>query len=153
MLRRIQGTPWDLICLCSSGLFLMTFAMGGVRESLESWFCLAHQGSPAWPCHGWDLPCWLPAGVVCHSLLQWTTFYQNSPLWPFHLGRPCMAWFIASFSYASPFTMTSLWSMTGDTATGHEKKWLETTRSKMVEDVTSSRHLASLYAHCNTLTC
>ena len=26
--------------------------------------------------------------VVCHSLLQWTTFSQTSPLWPTHLGGP-----------------------------------------------------------------
>ena len=26
--------------------------------------------------------------VVCHSLLQWTTFYQNSPPWPVRLGWP-----------------------------------------------------------------
>ena len=26
--------------------------------------------------------------VVCHSHLQWTTFYQNSPSWPIHLGWP-----------------------------------------------------------------
>ena len=25
--------------------------------------------------------------VVCHSLLQWITFCQNSPPWPIHLGR------------------------------------------------------------------
>ena len=31
--------------------------------------------------------------VVCHSLLQWTTFCQNSPPWPVHLGWPYMAWF------------------------------------------------------------
>ena len=31
--------------------------------------------------------------VVCHSLLQWTTFCQNSPPWPDHLGWPYMAWF------------------------------------------------------------
>ena len=30
--------------------------------------------------------------VVCHSLLQWTTFCQNSPLWLVHLGWPYMAW-------------------------------------------------------------
>ena len=29
--------------------------------------------------------------VVCHSLLQWTTFGQTSP-WPIHLGWPHMAW-------------------------------------------------------------
>ena len=29
--------------------------------------------------------------VVCHSLLQWTTFCQTSPPWPIHLGWPHMA--------------------------------------------------------------
>ena len=27
-------------------------------------------------------------GVVCHSLVQWTLFCQNSSLWPIHLGGP-----------------------------------------------------------------
>ena len=30
--------------------------------------------------------------VVCHSLLQWTTFCQTSPPWPSHLGWPHTAW-------------------------------------------------------------
>ena len=30
--------------------------------------------------------------VICHSLLQWTTFSQTSPPWPIHLGGPHMAW-------------------------------------------------------------
>ena len=30
--------------------------------------------------------------VVCHSLLQWTTFCQTSPPWPDHLGWPHTAW-------------------------------------------------------------
>ena len=30
-------------------------------------------------------------GVGCHFLLQWTMFCQNSSLWPFWLGWPCMA--------------------------------------------------------------
>ena len=34
--------------------------------------------------------------VGFHFLLQWTTFHQNSSLWPIHLGWPCMAWLIAS---------------------------------------------------------
>ena len=29
--------------------------------------------------------------MVCHSLFQWTTFCQNSPPWPVHLGWPYMA--------------------------------------------------------------
>ena len=30
--------------------------------------------------------------VVCHALLQWTTFCQTSPAWPAHLGWPHTAW-------------------------------------------------------------
>ena len=30
--------------------------------------------------------------VVCHSLLQWTTFCQTSPPWPVCLGWPHMTW-------------------------------------------------------------
>ena len=51
--------------------------------------------------------------VVCHSLLHWTMFCQNSPLWPVCLRWPCMAWLIASLSYTSPFAMTRLWSTKG----------------------------------------
>ena len=36
--------------------------------------------------------------VVSHSLLQWTTFCQNSPPWPILLGWPYMAWLIVSLS-------------------------------------------------------
>ena len=30
--------------------------------------------------------------MVCHSLLQWTTFSQTSPPWPVRLGGPHTAW-------------------------------------------------------------
>ena len=42
---------------------------------------------------------------VCHSLLQWTTFCQNSPPWPIQLGWPYKAWLIVSLNE------TMLWSM------------------------------------------
>ena len=47
--------------------------------------------------------------VVCHSLLQWITFCQNSLLWSVHLGWPYTTWLIASLSYTSPFTTTRQW--------------------------------------------
>ena len=47
------------------------------------------------------------AEVVYHSLLQWTTFCQNSPPWPVHLGWPYMAWLIISLSYTK---LGSMWS-------------------------------------------
>ena len=46
------------------------------------------------------------SGMVCHLLLQWTTFCQNSPLWPIHLEWPSTAWLITWLSYTSSFTMT-----------------------------------------------
>ena len=46
--------------------------------------------------------------VVCQSLFQWTTFCQNFPPWPVHLGWPSTAWLICSLSY------TTLWSMWSD---------------------------------------
>ena len=52
---------------------------------------------------------------VCRSLLQRTTFCQNSPLWPICLGWPCTEWLIALLSYLSPFVMTRLRSMKGCT--------------------------------------
>ena len=49
--------------------------------------------------------------IVCHSCLQLTVFCQNSLPWSVHLEWLCMAWLIASLSYASPFTTTNydLW--------------------------------------------
>ena len=47
--------------------------------------------------------------VVCHSLLQWTTFCQNSPPWPVHLGWPYMTWLIISLSETSLWSMQSIW--------------------------------------------
>ena len=44
--------------------------------------------------------------VVCHSLLQWTTFCQTSPPWPIHLGWPHMAW----LSFTELDRLWSVWS-------------------------------------------
>ena len=51
--------------------------------------------------------------VVCHFLLQWTTFCQNSSLRPVHVEWPWTAWLLASPSYTSPFTPPRMWSMEG----------------------------------------
>ena len=47
--------------------------------------------------------------VFCHSLLQWTTFHQKSPLWPVRLGWPYRAWLIVSLSYRRLYSMWSVW--------------------------------------------
>ena len=44
--------------------------------------------------------------MACHSLLQWTTFYQTSPPVPVCLGSLCEAWLIVSLSYTS---LLSFW--------------------------------------------
>ena len=73
-------TPTDLgVCLSVSYLFAFSYR--------------------SWGSHVYN------AEVVWHSLLQWTTFCQNSPPWPVHLGWPYMTWLIVSLSY------TKLWSM------------------------------------------
>ena len=60
-------------------------------------------------------------GILGAKILEWFAvpfssgpFCQNSLLWPVCLGWPCMAWLIASLSYASPFATTRLWSMKGN---------------------------------------
>ena len=52
--------------------------------------------------------------VVCHSLLQRTTFCQSLTSyfllpWPIHLGWPYMAWLIVSLSYMRLWSMRSNW--------------------------------------------
>ena len=47
--------------------------------------------------------------VVCHSLLQWTWYCQNSPPWPVCLGWPYIAWLIVSLSYTRVWSIWSVW--------------------------------------------
>ena len=47
--------------------------------------------------------------VVCHSLLWWITFCQNSPLWPVCLWWPYMAWLTVSLSYTKLWSVWSYW--------------------------------------------
>ena len=67
----------------------------------------------SWDSHGKN------TRMGCHILLRWTMICQNSSLWPIHPGWPCMAWLIASLSYAGSFTITRLWYMN----TGVVCKW------------------------------
>ena len=62
-------------------------------------------------------------GVVCHSLLHWTTFCQNSPLWPIHLGWPCTAVLIVSLNYGSSFATTRLMIHEGEMQIGGCQSW------------------------------
>ena len=43
------------------------------------------------------------------AFLQWTTFCQNSPLWPVHLGWPYTAWLIVSLNWTQLFSLWWVW--------------------------------------------
>ena len=47
--------------------------------------------------------------VLCHSLVQRTTFCQKCQPWPVHLGWPYMAWLIVSMSLKRLWSMWSVW--------------------------------------------
>ena len=47
--------------------------------------------------------------VVCPSLLQKTTFCQNSPPYPVHLGWPYTAWLIISLNQTRLLSLWSVW--------------------------------------------
>ena len=84
---------------------------------------LNKQGDSVQPC--WTpFPIWNQSVVLCPVLTvaSWTTFCQNSPLWPSCLGWPCIAWLIVSLSYASPFTTTRLRSTKGWISTAFENQ-------------------------------
>ena len=47
--------------------------------------------------------------VVCHSLLQWTLFCENSFPWPVHFLWTYMAWLLVSLNYRRLWSMWSFW--------------------------------------------
>ena len=71
------------------------FCFGGEGIMLKFAFCYCSWGSQG-----------KNSEVVCHSLLQWTTFCQTSPPWPDHLGWPHTAW----LSFIELDTTVVLWS-------------------------------------------
>ena len=79
-----------------SSSILGTYRPGGSSFSVLS-FCLSYC---SWGSQGKN------AEVVCHSLLQWTTFSQTSPPWPSRLGWPHTAW----LSFTESDTTVVLWS-------------------------------------------
>ena len=93
-----------VIALCSSPVAYWTPSDLGAHLAVSYLF--------AFSCSSWHSP-GKNTGVVCHTLLQWTLFFQNSSLWPVCLGWPCTAWIIASLSYAVFFATARLWSMKG----------------------------------------
>ena len=73
-----------------SSSILGTYWPGEIHLSVSHLFTFSHC---LWGSQGKNTE------VVCHSLFQGATLCQNSPPWPIHFGRPCMAWLIVSLSY------------------------------------------------------
>ena len=89
--------------------FCFEFVSSSFLEFFLHWSPVAYGQLPTWGVplsvsHLFAFSCcsWGSQGknteVVYHSFLQWTTFCQNSPPWPVHLGWPYKAWLIASLS-------------------------------------------------------
>ena len=66
-------------------------AIPGLGRSLEKEMA-THSSTLAWKIPWAEEPGSKNTEVVCHSLLQWTTFCQNSPPGPVCLGWPYTAW-------------------------------------------------------------
>ena len=79
--------PWAILSLFTSSL-LDTYWPGASSCSVIS-FAFSYS---SWGFQGKD------DEVVSRSFLQWSTFCQNSPLWPICLVWPYMAWLIVSLS-------------------------------------------------------
>ena len=82
-------------------LWLHPFILSRVISPLNSSSIIEHL--PTWGVHlsvsylfAFSYCSWGSQGknaeVICHSLLQWTTFCQTSLPWPIHLGWPHTAW-------------------------------------------------------------
>ena len=56
------------------------------------------------------------AAVVCHFLLRWTRFCQNSPPWSICIGWPDTAWLTVSLSWTQLWSMWSVWVVFCDCA-------------------------------------
>ena len=82
----LSGVISPLFSSSILGTYLPTW---GVRLSVSYLFAFSYL---SWGSQGKNTE------MICHSLLQWTTFCQNSPPWPIRLGWPYTAWIIVSLS-------------------------------------------------------
>ena len=93
----------------TTGCFYFGLVSSFFLELFLHWSPVAIRHLPTWGVHlsvsylfGFSYYSWGSPGknaeVVCHSLLQRTTFCQNSPPWPLRLGWPCTAQLIVPLS-------------------------------------------------------
>ena len=85
----------------------------GVAMDREAWRAVVHGVTKSRTGWATELNCWASQGknteVVCHCLLQWTMFYQNSPPWPICLRWTYRTWVIVSLSWTRLWSMWSVW--------------------------------------------
>ena len=93
-----------VVVLCSFPVAYWTPLTWGAHVSVSYIFVFLYS---SWGSHG------KYTGMVCHSLLQWIMFSQNSPLCPICLGCPCTARLIVSLNYASLFATIRQWFVKG----------------------------------------
>ena len=83
----VTSTTRYCFCFCSILSFFLELFLHwspvGYWAPTDLSFCLSYC---SWNSQGKNTE------VVCHCLLQWTTFCQISPPWPSHLGWPHTAW-------------------------------------------------------------
>ena len=109
--------PWHIHNWASLPLPPSRFILSGVISRSPLFPCSIldtfQPGGLIFPCHTFWLLIqfmrfsWQYTGVACRFLLQWTTFCQNFPQWPIHLGWPYTAWLIASLQ--APLPQQVLW--------------------------------------------
>ena len=102
---------------------LPTWRVAGSSSSAVISHCFSHCSWGSWSKN---------TEVVCHSLLQWTTFCQNSSPWPIRLGWPYMARLMVSLSYTRLRSMWSFWLALCKLPDGRNWLWGNTSTSALL---------------------
>ena len=98
-----QHYNWKASVLWCSTFFMLLSLLTWVGGGLIFWYHILLSFSYClWGSPGKN------TGVVCHFLLQWIMFCQNTSIWPICLRWPCTAWLMASLSYSRTFAITKL---------------------------------------------
>ena len=111
LLSPVTSTTGCCFCFGSISIFLELF----LHWSPVAYWALTDLGSSSFSVYlfAFSYCSWgsqgKNTGVVCHSVLQWTTCCQNSTPWPVCLGWPYTAWLIVSMSWKSLWSMWSVW--------------------------------------------
>ena len=62
--RVTEIREWSNVASIRKTEIIFKVGPGQLFEIPEVLICLAYQAFSSWPCHGWDLVCWLPASCL-----------------------------------------------------------------------------------------